>query len=62
MGKQLTLEELEVGLDEIQQAPKDEGVLELIVRRPRTGEREVLEEGQLDLTEGLVGDKLGHTR
>ena len=48
--------ELETGLDEIRRAPKDEGVLELIVRRPRKGEREVLEEGALDLRDGLVGD------
>jgi MOSC domain-containing protein YiiM len=31
-------------------------VLELIVRRPLEDAREVLEEGELDLTEGLVGD------
>jgi len=48
--------ELEAGLDAIRQAPKDQGVLEMIVRRPRAGEREVLEEGQLDLADGLVGD------
>ena len=52
----LTMEELEAGLDEILAAPKDEGVLKLIVRRPRTDEREVLREGELDLVEGLVGD------
>jgi hypothetical protein len=52
----LTIEELEAGLDEIRQSPKDEGVLEWIVRRPRTNEREVLEEGVLDRVEGLVGD------
>jgi MOSC domain-containing protein YiiM len=28
----------------------------MIVRRPRTDEREVLEEGELDLIQGLVGD------
>jgi len=50
------MEELEAGLDEIRQSPKDEGRLELIVRRPQTDEREVLEEGELDLVEGLVGD------
>ena len=54
--KHLTMEELEAGLDEIRRAPKDEGVLELIVRRPRKGEREVLAEGELDLRDGLVGD------
>jgi hypothetical protein len=30
--------------------------LKWIVRRPRTGEREVLEEGELDRVAGLVGD------
>jgi hypothetical protein len=54
--KHLTMAELEAGLDEIRHSPKDEGVLEMIVRRPRTDEREVLEEGELDLIEGLVGD------
>jgi hypothetical protein len=52
----LTAAQLEAGLDHIRQAPKDAGELKLIVRRPRVGEREVLEEGQLDLAEGLVGD------
>ncbi|MGD9091928.1 MAG: hypothetical protein PVF74_03710 [Anaerolineales bacterium] len=52
----LTMSELEVGLDEIRQSPKDEGELVLIVRRPETDEREVLIEGELDLEEGLVGD------
>ena len=54
--KHLTMAELETGLDEIRQSPKDEGVLEMIVRRPRTDEREVLAEGELDLIQGLVGD------
>ena len=47
---------LEAGLDHIRQAPKDQGVLQLIVRRPATEQREVLDQGQLDLAEGLVGD------
>jgi hypothetical protein len=54
--KHLSTEELQAGLDEIRRAPKDEGVLELIVRRPRKGEREVLQEGELDVHDGLVGD------
>jgi hypothetical protein len=54
--KYLTMEELEAGLDKIRQSPEDKGVLELIVRRSQIGEREVLEEGELDLLEGLVGD------
>lgn len=55
-ARHLTMAELEAGLDTIRQSPEDEGVLELIVRRPQTDAREVLEEGELDLTQGLVGD------
>ena len=54
--KHLTLSELEAGLDDIRQSPRDAGVIELIVRRPQAGAREVLAEGRLDLAEGLVGD------
>jgi hypothetical protein len=54
--KHLTTAELEEGLAIIRQSPRDGGVLHLIVRRPVAGSREVLEEGILDLTEGLVGD------
>jgi MOSC domain-containing protein YiiM len=52
-----TLEELRAGLDVIYQSPKDDGVLEMIVRRPQDEEREVLEFGELNISEGLVGDK-----
>lgn len=51
-----TLAELEAALPEIRQAPKDEGTLLLIVRRPGEAQREVLGEARLDLDEGLVGD------
>jgi hypothetical protein len=54
-----TISELEAGIDRIIDAPAESGVLALIVRRPSEGEREVLEEGQLDLTEGLIGDSWG---
>ena len=54
--KHLTMEELEAGLDDIRRSPKDKGVLQMIVRRPQTDVRQVVEEGQLDLQEGLVGD------
>ena len=54
--KHLTTAELEAGLDEIRRAPKDDGVLELIVRRPTVDAREVLDVGELDLDVGLVGD------
>ena len=52
----VTREELEAGLDAIRAAPKDLGVLQLIVRRPTVGDREVLDEGLLDEAHGLVGD------
>jgi hypothetical protein len=55
-AKQLNTEELENGLDHILKSPKDEGALELIVRRPDVDQREVLEEGRLDIEDGLVGD------
>jgi hypothetical protein len=55
-AKHLTMAELEAGLDAIRQAPKNEGVIALIVRRPQVDAREVLEEGELDPVEGLVGD------
>lgn len=54
--KHLTTTELEAGLDHILESPKDDGVVELIVRRPRTEEREVLVEAVLDLELGLAGD------
>jgi len=52
----LTMAELEAGLDAICHAPKNYGLLELIVRRPQIEAREILEVGELDLVEGLVGD------
>ena len=52
----MPMEVLTAGLDGLRESPRDRGVLELIVRRPRTETREVLDEGELDLVEGLVGD------
>jgi hypothetical protein len=46
----------EAGLDTIRQAPADTGSVELIVRRPEVEGREVVDEAELDLVEGLVGD------
>ena len=54
--KHLTMDELEAALDHLRQAPKDDGLLQLIVRRPHVDEREVLEEAQLDPVKGLIGD------
>ena len=52
----LTLADLEAGLDHIRNAPKEQGVLDMIVRRPEVDAREVIEVGQLDAAVGLVGD------
>jgi hypothetical protein len=54
--KHASLAELEAGLDAVRLSPADEGVLEMIVRRPRVGERETLEVAELDPVHGLVGD------
>lgn len=51
-----TADELAAGIDEIRRAPAAKGTVELIVSRPAENERELLEEGMLDLDEGLVGD------
>lgn len=48
--------ELEAALDHLREAPSNEGVLHLIVRRPQVDEREVLEEAELDPIKGLLGD------
>jgi hypothetical protein len=55
-GVHRTLDELEAGLPHIERSPRNGGPLRLIVRRPRAGAREVLDEAQLDVTVGLVGD------
>ena len=54
--KHLTFAELEAALPAALRSPKDEGTLELIVRRPALGRRDVLETGELDLSTGLIGD------
>jgi hypothetical protein len=48
--------DLAAALDELRAAPRGEGTVELIVRRPQVEQREVLDEGELSLEEGLVGD------
>ncbi|GAA4409099.1 MOSC domain-containing protein [Fodinibacter luteus] len=51
-----TADELAAVLPMLLAAPRDAGTLELVVRRPRVGHREVLHEGELDVVLGLVGD------
>ncbi|MEJ7876624.1 MAG: hypothetical protein WKF62_08185 [Solirubrobacterales bacterium] len=48
--------ELEAGLGAVRSAPGDEGTLCLIARRPAIEEREMLDEAELDLEVGMVGD------
>jgi hypothetical protein len=47
---------LEAGLVDVRDSPPDGGIVELIVRRPAVGEREVLAEGRLVAEAGLAGD------
>jgi MOSC domain-containing protein YiiM len=47
---------LEAGLPTVRGAPSDDGRVELIVRRPAVGEREVTPEAELIVGEGLEGD------
>jgi hypothetical protein len=53
---ELSRAELEARLGSVRGAPADEGTLDLIVRRPATEEREILDGAQIDLKGGLTGD------
>lgn len=55
--RHLTYAELEAALPLLRAAPRERGVLEMIVRRPASSEREVIERGELRAGEGLVGDR-----
>ena len=52
----LTADELDDGVVKFRESPDDLGTVEMIVRRPAVGEREVLAEGELVAGVGLVGD------
>ncbi len=54
--KHLSTADLEAGLDEIRNSPKDQSVLDLIVSRPEEDAREVMELADLNVEVGLVGD------
>ncbi len=51
-----TIEELEVGLTQIRDAPSEQGTLRLIVARTEVNERQIVEQGELTLEGGLEGD------
>lgn len=55
-GRHLNAEQLEAGLDHILNSPRESGVVKMIVRRPDVDQREVVQQGELDVTDGLVGD------
>jgi hypothetical protein len=52
----LARDRLMAGLSHVRDAPREDGPLVLMVRRPATGQRELLSEAQLDQVRGLVGD------
>jgi hypothetical protein len=52
----ISMEELEARMPYILESPKQQGTLKMIVRRPNVDERESLDEAELSLTDGLVGD------
>ena len=54
--KYLSPTELEMGLDHVRQSPKDEGIVKMIVKRPKDDEREIMEVAELDPDLGLIGD------
>jgi len=51
-----SMAELRAALPHIAASPKDGGEVKLIVSRPRSGERRVLEEAALSLAKGVEGD------
>jgi MOSC domain-containing protein YiiM len=54
--KHLTTAELEAGLPLIKLSPKNDGAVELIVRRPIREKREILTQAELHPDHGVVGD------
>ena len=52
----VSIDILEKALENIEQSPLSEGTVEMIVCRPGIGERSVLEQAELTIEQGLVGD------
>jgi hypothetical protein len=53
---QCSAAELQAGLEHILGSPKEGGSIDMIVRRPQVNEREILQDGELDTSMGLIGD------
>jgi len=56
MTSYVSRELLDAAIDLICQSPSVEGSVEMIVRRPAIGEREILQEAELTVEGGLLGD------
>jgi hypothetical protein len=54
--RHLTTEQLDAGLSDVRTSPGERGSVEMIVRRPEIGEREVVERAEVVIGEGLTGD------
>ena len=53
------VDELRAGLAHILGSPRDEGRVEMVVRRPVEDEREVVTEARIEPGRGVVGRSLG---
>lgn len=51
-----TLEQLDAGVAHLLVSPTDQGTVDLVLRRPDLGEREILELAELRVGAGVVGD------
>lgn len=54
--RHMTTAEIEQAIDNVLDSPKNNGQIEMLVRRPKVNKREVVENGMLDVENGLVGD------
>jgi hypothetical protein len=54
--RHLSTDQLNAGVPHIEASPSDGGTVEMIVRRPDVDGREVIEDGELLVGEGLAGD------
>jgi hypothetical protein len=52
-----SLAELDAQLDHVRAAPRDLGTIDLIVLRTAVGERAIVDEAELDVIGGVVGDR-----
>ena len=53
------IEELQRGLPHVLGSPREKGRVDMVVRRPAEGEREILTEARIEPGRGVVGDRWG---